>query len=90
MLAWVEGISLLLLLFVAMPVKYGLGYPGPVRVVGMAHGLLFLAFVYALTVVGRSRDFSWRTIALGYASAVLPFATFFYDRRYLAAVEGKR
>ena len=43
--SFVEGISALLLFFVAMPLKYGFGMPEAVRVIGMAHGLLFVAFI---------------------------------------------
>jgi len=83
-LGWIEGSSLLLLLFVAMPLKYIWGNPSWVRGVGMAHGLLFMAFIYVLTMVGRSRGLPWRTLGIGYVCSSVPFATFWYDGKYLA------
>ncbi|MDH4303765.1 MAG: DUF3817 domain-containing protein, partial [Nitrospira sp.] len=46
--ALAEGSSFLLLLFIAMPMKYFMGMPLAVRVVGLIHGLLFLAYVAQL------------------------------------------
>jgi integral membrane protein len=48
LVATLEGISFLVLLFVAMPLKYFAGMPKAVSVVGMAHGLLFVAYMYLL------------------------------------------
>ena len=45
LIAWIEGISFLLLLFVAMPMKYLADRPSMVRILGMAHGLLFVLFI---------------------------------------------
>lgn len=47
-LSLVEGLSLLGLLFVGMPLKYGLSLPGPVRILGSLHGVLFLALLTSL------------------------------------------
>ena len=55
----VEGLSNALLVFVAMPLKYGLGQPQMVRVMGMAHGLLFVAFAIALLLAWRNRGWSF-------------------------------
>lgn len=51
--AFWEGISYLLLLFVAMPLKYGFGMDLAVRIVGMAHGVLFVAYVATLALAWR-------------------------------------
>ena len=50
-LAMLEGTSLILLLFVAMPMKYQFGIPEATKIVGMIHGILFLSFVSMLNVV---------------------------------------
>ena len=47
----IEGLSYVLLVFIAMPLKYGLDLPQMVKVLGMAHGVLFMAFVLALVLV---------------------------------------
>jgi integral membrane protein len=77
---FLEGISYLLLLFVAMPMKYLAGDPRMVRVVGMIHGLLFIAFVLALLWVKLQRDWSDRKAFLGFAASLIPFAIFYADR----------
>jgi integral membrane protein len=76
---FVEGISYLLLLFVAMPLKYLYGMPEAVRVVGMAHGVLFLLFVAALVHAARAGRWPLLRAAWGFASAVIPFGTFVLD-----------
>lgn len=53
-----EGLSYVLLVGVAMPLKYLLDIPAAVRVVGMAHGVLFIAFVVSLVLAWR--EARWR------------------------------
>ena len=62
--AFWEGVSFLLLLFVAMPLKYGLGIDMAVRVIGMAHGVLFIVYVVALGLAAP---------VLGVGRAILAF-----------------
>src|SRR5690606_19075252 len=59
-----EGISLLVLLFIAMPLKYGFDMPGMVKYVGWAHGLLFILYVLMLFPTQRSLNWSFTTTAL--------------------------
>ncbi|MFN0244044.1 MAG: DUF3817 domain-containing protein [Planctomycetota bacterium] len=77
--AFVEGISYLVLLFVAMPLKYFADMPLAVRVVGSLHGALFvlLALLTLLAMRARGKTFGWG-IRIGIASLV-PFGTFFLD-----------
>jgi len=76
-----EGASLLVLLGVAVPLKYLAHLPGPVRVVGMVHGLLFVAYCVLLLQNTIARDWSVRKAALGLLLAVLPFGAFYAERR---------
>lgn len=82
----IEGISFLLLLGVAMPLKYAFDMPEAVRVVGMIHGVLFVAFslVLLLAWIGGALNFRWTLIA--FLATLLPFGPFLIDRR-LAALE---
>jgi integral membrane protein len=75
-----EGLSFLLLLFVAMPLKYLAGMPLGVRVVGMAHGVLFLA--YLALVFGVALERRWGPVRVGAAvvASVVPFGTLVFDR----------
>lgn len=82
-----EGASFLVLLGIAMPLKYLAGYPQMVRVVGMIHGVLFLLFVAAVIQVSVSMRWPLRRVLAAFAASVLPFGPFVFDahlRRVLA------
>lgn len=78
--ALLEGLSFVLLLFVAMPLKYWAGMPLAVRIVGSVHGLLFVAFLGALFRVALERDWPARRWGLALLSSLVPFGTFVFDR----------
>lgn len=80
LVAFLEGLSFVVLLFIAVPLKHLAGMPLPVRVVGSAHGLLFIAFLVTLFRVASERGWPLRQTALGLAASVLPFGTFLFDR----------
>ncbi len=84
LLAMLEGVSLLLLLFIAMPLKYYNDMPGAVSVTGMTHGLLFMALVGYASLVSQKEGWSERFFFLLVLSSMVPFATFFMDRRLKA------
>jgi integral membrane protein len=76
----VEGTSFLLLLGVAMPLKYVAGYPLAVKLVGWAHGVLFILFCAALAqAMSHARWPLTRGIKL-FVAALLPFGPFLVDR----------
>lgn len=77
--AFWEGISYLLLLFVAMPLKYGLGIDMAVRVVGMAHGVLFIAYLATLALAW-SRVGTRRGVE-AFVLSLVPFGTFWLETR---------
>ena len=77
----VEGISYLLLLCVAMPLKYLADMPLAVRIVGMGHGVLFIAYCILLALC--MRRFKW-SLGFGiylFVATLIPFGTFVTDRR---------
>ena len=80
-IGFAEGISFLILLGIAMPLKYFFGLPETVRVVGMAHGLLFVLYVLLVIQVGIARSWSFGKIALALLASIIPFGTFWADRR---------
>jgi integral membrane protein len=80
-IAVLEGISFLVLLFVAMPLKYLAAQPGPVKYVGWAHGVLFVLFCFALLQVWYVRRWSFLQVAGAFMASLLPFGTFVLDRR---------
>jgi integral membrane protein len=89
LVAFLEGSSFLLLLLVAMPLKYLAGYPLAVRIVGSIHGLLFLIFLAALFRAATERAWPLRRSSAAFVASILPFGTFVFDRslrREIAAV----
>jgi integral membrane protein len=77
----IEGISFLLLLGVAMPLKYFAGLPQAVTLVGWVHGLLFITFCVALTQAHQEAKWTlWQTGGVLIA-ALLPFGPFVIDKR---------
>lgn len=77
----IEGISYLLLLGVAMPMKYYFEMPMAVKIVGMAHGVLFVA--YCLLLTACMKKFNW-TLKFGtylFIATLIPFGTFVTDRK---------
>ena len=78
--AFLEGMSFVVLLFVAMPLKYMLDLPIAVRVVGSIHGLLFVIFVAALVRVAFERRWPLRRSAVAFVASCVPFGTFVLDR----------
>ena len=77
--AFWEGISYLLLLLVAMPLKYGAGIDMAVRVVGLAHGVLFLA--YCVTLALAARRLGARLSVVAFVIAFIPAGTFWLEGR---------
>jgi integral membrane protein len=80
--AFLEGISYLVLLGIAMPLKYLAGIPQAVRVVGMAHGVLFVLFVLLLIQVAVERSWSTKKSLLSFLSSLVPFGTFYADAKW--------
>ena len=80
MTALAEGVSFLTLLFVAMPMKYFMGMPEVVRVVGSIHGALFVLYVGLLAVLHVKQQWSFMFSLYALIASVVPFGTFFLDR----------
>ncbi len=76
-----EGISFLVLLLIAMPLKYFFNFPEAVKVMGWVHGGLFVAFVYFAfeVMVSLKKNFLW--LIKAFAAAFIPLGTFIFDRQ---------
>jgi integral membrane protein len=79
-----EAVSFLILLFIAMPLKYVWGMPVAVKIVGMTHGVLFVTFCIALYRVMLNTNWPFKRAALIFVASLLPFVPFFIDRRMRA------
>ena len=76
-----EGISFLLLLFIAMPVKYMMDNPILVKYVGMGHGVLFVLFLVVLFAVCEKQKWSLSMFLMGLIASILPFGPFLFDQK---------
>jgi integral membrane protein len=77
-----EGVSFLVLLAIAMPLKYAAGEPMAVRIVGAIHGALFIAYVAVVWWTGRSAGWPRRWTIEGFVASVVPFGVFWFERRF--------
>lgn len=84
----IEAISFLLLLGVAMPLKYGLGFDMAVKIVGWAHGVLFVLLAYFVLMALLEKLLPFRHAVLMMVASLIPFGPFVIDRR-LEADEAK-
>ena len=80
----IEGMSYLLLLGLAMPLKYVWGYPMAVKIVGMAHGVLFLAYCIYLIPCMQAHRLSLKFSFVLFLATLIPFGTFVTDRKIRA------
>jgi len=76
-----EGISFLVLLCIAMPLKYFLQQPLAVKIVGWIHGILFVAFLFLAWEYKTDRNKSLKWFALAFLAAIIPTGTFFFDKK---------
>ena len=82
--ALIEGISYLILLFIAMPLKYFFEIPDAVKYFGWIHGLLFLVFFVILVIAAIKYRWSLVRIGIYLIGSVLPFVPFYLDKKLKA------
>lgn len=80
-LSLIEGLSLLALLFIAMPAKYQFGYDIAVFYAGITHGVLFLSYLVASLAVSHSQGWSILRWLMVFSAGVVPFGFIFVDRQ---------
>jgi len=78
-----EGISLIILLFIAMPLKYIWNNPTWVEIVGMIHGILFIAYVAWSIWVYMALKWSLKKLTVIILASIIPFGTFYIENKYL-------
>jgi integral membrane protein len=79
--AFLEGMSFLIILFVTMPLKYMADMSQPNQIIGMAHGVLFIA--YCLMVLESRSKYKWtnKETFLSLLASIIPFGTFWVDHK---------
>lgn len=78
-----EGVSYLVLLGIAMPLKYWAHIPAPVKITGAIHGGLFVLFVLAILACGLKDKWTIKKMSLAFISSLLPFGTFIFNKKML-------
>lgn len=87
LIGFLEGISLLILIFIAVPLKYIYGDPALVKSVGQIHGILFLLFVFSTLRVGVEQIWKFKTTLIVLIACVIPFGTFYIDHKVLSKID---
>lgn len=78
-----EGLSYIFLLFIAVPLKYGGGDDFLVKILGMPHGVLFMLYLALAFYLKDSYEWKWQQTAVVFLASIVPFGTFYVDRKYL-------
>jgi integral membrane protein len=76
-----EGISFLILLFIAMPLKYMFDMPIATKIIGMAHGVLFIGYIYFLYLCIKEYKWSLSFSVKLFIASLVPFGTFIMDKK---------
>ena len=76
----IEGISYILLLFVAMPLKYSFGYPIATKIMGSIHGVLVFVFIYQIIEAKKEAGFTLKETAFYAILSLIPFGSFYTDK----------
>ena len=85
LVAITEGISYLLF-SITMPLKYLAGIPEPNYIIGMIHGVMFIAYLVLIASVARQYNWNLKKTFIALSASLIPLATFFVDTRYLKPV----
>ena len=77
----IEGWSYLVLLFIAMPMKYIFDIPLAVKIAGMAHGALFAIFLVLLVAAWKDSKWAFKENIVFFIASLIPFGTFFTKKK---------
>lgn len=84
LISFIEGISFLILIFIAMPLKYMAGIPLAVKIVGMAHGILFILFIIALFMAANR--YKWKVLTFQlFVYSLIPFGFILIEKSIMKA-----
>ena len=83
LVALLEGVSYILLLFVAVPIKYWSGDEQWVKLLGMPHGILFVSYIIFAFLIKENEKWGMKDLGIVLLASILPFGTFYVDWKYL-------
>ena len=82
-IAFLEGVSYILLMSVGLYFKYQLGDPSYVKLLGMPHGLLFVSYLIFAFLIRNDENWEGKDFGIILLASILPFGTFYIDQKYL-------
>jgi integral membrane protein len=85
LISFLEGLSYLLLLFIAVPIKYLGGNESYVKMLGMPHGILFMGYIIIAVLLQKEMGWNRKVFLSILLASVIPFGTFYIDRKYLTS-----
>jgi integral membrane protein len=80
LIGFIEGVSFLVLLLIAMPLKYYLGFPMAVKITGWIHGVLFILYIAAVLLSIKAMQWNWFSVLLALGASLIPIGTFVLDK----------
>ena len=83
LIAFLEGVSYILLLFIAVPIKYLLNEALYVKILGMPHGILFILYILFSIIAKIKYNWNFRKFLVISIASLVPFGTFYIDKKYL-------
>ena len=84
--AFLEGLSYILLLFIATPIKYLADDPQYVKMLGMPHGLLFMLYIILAFMLKKENDWFKDNFKMVLLASIIPFGTFYLDHKYFRKI----
>ena len=84
LIAFLEGVSYILLLLIAVPIKYLLNEAFYVKILGMPHGILFILYILFSIIAKIKYNWNFRKFLVISIASLVPFGTFYIDKKYLA------
>ena len=82
LISFLEGISYLLLLFVAVPIKYFQGDESYVKMLGMPHGILFIGYIVLAIIIQKKMKWNLKNLGIVSLASIVPFGTFYIYKKY--------
>jgi integral membrane protein len=82
-IAFLEGVSYILLMTVGLYFKYQLGDPTYVKLLGMPHGILFVSYIIFAFLIKENENWGIKDLGIVLLASILPFGTFYIDTKYL-------
>jgi integral membrane protein len=86
-ISFLEGLSYVLLLFIATPIKYLANDPQYVKILGMPHGLLFMLYIILAFMLKQENKWFKENFKKVMVGSIIPFGTFYLDHKHLSKID---